>query len=289
MKVFVSWSGEFSKTAAESLRKLLPCMMQGLEVFVSKHDLESGGRWGPQLAAELETSSFGIICLTAENQAAPWIAFEAGALTKLAEGRACGLLLDGLTPANVSGPLAQFQHRRMVEEEFFLLFRDINLRLPSPLNDDQLRMVFNKWWPDLDAEYKAQLAGKSKITKKSITRDDRELLEEILERVRVLPSGRTSGMPALQDMVNANRALTRIIAARPQPDIDLLLEINRLKNAQDQEAVETLAVAEADSVARMISAGLLWRDARGKLVMSKFVGDSILPDLEKSQADRRSV
>jgi TIR domain len=287
MKVFVSWSGDLSRTAAESLKKFLPCMIQGLEVFVSKHDLESGGRWGPQLASELEGSSFGIICLTADNQAAPWILYEAGALTKLADGRACGLLLDGLTPANVAGPLAQFQHRRMVDDEFFLLFRDLNQRLPTPLKDDQLRMVFSKWWPDVDAEYKVLLAkgptaAKTSSNGKPGTRDDRELLEEILERVRAMPSSRVLSAFGSADLTNATRALLRVIRARPQSEIDLLLEINRLKDEGMQDAVEEMAILPGQPTQNLVDAGLLWRNGDGKLMLNRFVGDTVLPALKAS-------
>jgi hypothetical protein len=42
-------------------------MIQGLEAFMSKHDLESGGRWSLDLSKALEESTFGILCLTNDN------------------------------------------------------------------------------------------------------------------------------------------------------------------------------------------------------------------------------
>jgi len=66
-------------------------------------------RWSIELSKELEAASFGILCLTPDNLNSAWLLFEAGALTKHAEGRACCLLFGGLRPADVSGPLSQFR------------------------------------------------------------------------------------------------------------------------------------------------------------------------------------
>ena len=185
MRVFISWSGPVSKETAESLREILPCMIQGIQVFLSQHDIESGSRWGNQLAAALQESSFGVLCLTLANLASPWLLFEAGALTKHMEGRACGLLLGGLRAADVSGPLAQFQHRTFAEEGVLSLVKDINSKAASPLNESQVAMVFAKWWPDLESAYNENLKAADKAAS-APRREDREILEEILLRVRYL-------------------------------------------------------------------------------------------------------
>src|SRR5207253_2371159 len=82
MKVFISWSGPASRDVATALRKYLPCMLQGLQVFMSQHDLESGSRWAVGLTSELSETNFGLICLTPDNLLSPWLLFEAGAITK---------------------------------------------------------------------------------------------------------------------------------------------------------------------------------------------------------------
>src|ERR1700733_6755254 len=134
MKLFISWSGMASRDVATSIRKYLPCMLQGLQVFMSQHDLESGGRWAIELASELGDSNFGLICLTRDNLLNPWLLFEAGALTKHLDGRACALLLNGLGPTDVAMPLAQFQNRMFSKEEFVALVRDLNRKLELPLD-----------------------------------------------------------------------------------------------------------------------------------------------------------
>lgn|SRR5215469_2503818 len=127
-------------------------MLQGLAVFMSKHDVASGVRWSPEVASELAKSNFGIICLTPDNLLAPWILFEAGALSKNLTGRACCLLFRGLTPASITGPLAQFQNREFTEEGFRHLLHDINSVMLPPLERNNLNKLFEKFWPDLRRE-----------------------------------------------------------------------------------------------------------------------------------------
>jgi len=151
MKVFVSWSGDLSRNVAEVLRTHLPRIIQGLDVFMSKHDMESGGRWSIQLAEELEEARFGILCLTPDNLDSPWILFEAGALTKHVEGRACGLLFGNLGPEDIVGPLSQFQNRSFTPEEFGALLADLNAGLPRPLSEQDLALTLRKWWADIES------------------------------------------------------------------------------------------------------------------------------------------
>ena len=160
-------------------------MIQGLDVFMSKHDLESGTRWSDALARQLEGSNFGILCLTPENLTKPWLLYEAGALTKQLGGRACGVLLDAMSPTQDSGPLAQFQNRQFNETEIKQLVKDINISLEPSLEDDQIDLIFSKWWPDLQRDYQA--AMKIPVdTQVAPKRNEQDVLEEILVRMRTL-------------------------------------------------------------------------------------------------------
>lgn len=196
MKVFISWSGEPSRRVADLLRKYLPCMIQDLEPFMSQHDLASGGRWTEQLSKELEQSNFGIVCLTPDNLQSPWILFEAGALTKHVGGRACCLLLRGLGLADVSGPLSQFQNRTFTREEFQKLLFDMNELLDESLEEPNLQMIFDKWWPDLNEEVTAALADPKLDAPIEHKRDQSDVLEELLLRVRNIQRSLESGSPA---------------------------------------------------------------------------------------------
>src|SRR4051794_4878106 len=95
MKVFISWSGDRSQTLALAVRDWLPMVLHYVEPWLSHSDIEAGERWANVVAKELETTKFGIICITRENIESPWILFEAGALAKsMQEGRVIPLLFD---------------------------------------------------------------------------------------------------------------------------------------------------------------------------------------------------
>jgi hypothetical protein len=150
MKIFVSWSGERSKTIANTLKHWLPDVFQGLQVWMSDHDIQAGVRWGSELGGELETSNFGILCLTPENLQSLWLAFEAGALSKAIKESRVAPYRFQLRTSDVGPPLSQFQGVDANEEGTFKLVLSINDALGKPLPDEPAtKRVFAHWWPDL--------------------------------------------------------------------------------------------------------------------------------------------
>lgn len=101
MKVFLSWSGELSHKIALELREWLPFVIQSIEPYVSSEDIDKGTRWSIDIAKELEDSSFGILCVTPQNLNAPWLNFEAGALSKAFENSFVSPFLFGLKPSDL--------------------------------------------------------------------------------------------------------------------------------------------------------------------------------------------
>lgn len=192
MNVFVSWSGERSNLLAMALKQLLPDVIQNLSLWMSEHDIQAGSRWGSDLASRLELCELGIACLTPENQNAPWLLFEAGALSKnLATGRLIPLLLD-LKPAQVTFPLAQFQLVEADRVGITKLILDIN-RLNSPqVSEERLQRQIDRWWPEFDAAIKTA-ATASSGRPKAAERTDKEILEEILAQVRASSNGKQTG------------------------------------------------------------------------------------------------
>ncbi|HLL14244.1 MAG TPA: TIR domain-containing protein [Pyrinomonadaceae bacterium] len=182
MKVFISWSGARSKAVAGALRDWLPSVIQAVQPWMSANDIDKGVRWGSDMAAQLQEARAGIICLTAENLNAPWILFEAGALSKtLDKTFVCPYLFD-IEPTSLEGPLVQFQATTAQKEDTRRLVHTINRamnggRLPEP----QLDKYFERWWPDLEASFK-NIESKPEAPKPQ--RSEKEMLEEILELVR---------------------------------------------------------------------------------------------------------
>lgn len=184
MKVFISWSGERSKKLAETLREWLPNVIQALDPWMSSEDIDKGASWYVDIVSELESSYFGIICLTSDNIESPWIHFEAGALSKSMEkSRVCPYLFH-IDPSIIKGPLVLFQAAKSTKKDTKQLLHSINQALAeNALSTEKLDKTFERWWPDLDAKFEEISKMKDKpVPKKS----EVELLEEILEIVRSL-------------------------------------------------------------------------------------------------------
>ena len=109
MEVFISWSGSRSEKVAEALHDWLPSVIQSVHPFMSASDIEKGSRWPRELASHLENAQFGLICLTQDNLEAPWLLFEAGALSKSIEHSKVVPYLYRVSQTQLQGPLAQFQ------------------------------------------------------------------------------------------------------------------------------------------------------------------------------------
>jgi hypothetical protein len=163
MKVFISWSGPLSHKIALILREWLPSVIQTVEPFLSTEDIEKGSRWFGELTRELQTTEFGIACLTTENLTAPWILFEAGALSKAIDSSRVCTLLIGLSPSDVQGPLAQFQATLPNRDDMHKLVKSMNSALAEKgLDVTLLDRVFEKWWgefQDQTSKAVAQLPG----------------------------------------------------------------------------------------------------------------------------------
>jgi hypothetical protein len=154
MRVFVSWSGDASRNAAELMKSWLPNVIQQLEVWVSSQDIGKGEKWSSGLWETLSELEFGILMVTKENHNAPWILFEAGALSKTVKSRVIPILcgIDRIEIAN--SPLAQFQNALVMKEEIWQVVAAINTRCDSKIDEIRLKLNFEKWWPDFEKEYK---------------------------------------------------------------------------------------------------------------------------------------
>jgi hypothetical protein len=182
MLVFISWSGTRSKAVAQALQSWLRQVIQAVKPWLSA-DIKKGQRWGPEVTGNLEQSRVGIICLTKDNLSAPWILFEAGAISKTKDAHVCTFLLD-LAHSDVDYPLAQFQHTKAVKEDIFQLLQTINGQLEKEraLADEILRSVFDTNWPALEKAIEA--AAALPLEKAGESRSEMEILQEVLELSR---------------------------------------------------------------------------------------------------------
>lgn len=160
-------------------------MLQNVTPYFTPEDIDKGARWNSEIRAELSACDFGVIFLTPENQHSSWILFEAGALSKLDNSRVAPVLM-GMEPADVSGPLAQLQLTTTSKTDVFQLIRSLNSSLGSlGLEGSTLDDLFDALWPRLKESLDRALAIPTGNPTPS-RRPDRELLEEIVERLRSL-------------------------------------------------------------------------------------------------------
>ena len=182
MKVFLSWSGDKSKFVAEALRGWLRKVIQAIDPWLSSEDVEKGSRWGSEIAAKLNESDAGIICVTPDSLDSRWLNFEAGALSKSIKDIRVATYLIGLKPTDIEGPLVQFQASEANAVDTLKLMKTINRGLGDhSLPESELAETFHLRWPELEAKLKE--AG-SLTPSTGEKRTDREILEEILSLVR---------------------------------------------------------------------------------------------------------
>ena len=186
MKVFISWSGELSKLVAKELTEWLPSIIQSVEVFYSPEDIQKGENWDSRITKELEECKYGIVCLTKENVSAPWIHFEAGALSKSLDSHTSALMVDVVT-SDIQGPLSRFQATRCEKDDFYQLVCGINDASDNKISEKVLKNSFEAIWDKLEIKISAVIKKYSKNNKESNKEKNREandILEELLQLSR---------------------------------------------------------------------------------------------------------
>lgn len=183
MRVFISWSGESSKLCAEALRDWLPYMNQAIDPFVSSQDISKGERGLEKIANKLQDCTYGIVCVTRENQSAPWINFESGALSReLGESMLAPFLLD-LSVKDLSGPVAQFQATDSTSRnEVLALVKSLNGKCQSGVDHERLNVTFDRFWGDLEGKL-----GEIRVMQSTDSIPEREtsdILNELVALVR---------------------------------------------------------------------------------------------------------
>lgn len=186
LKIFISWSGELARECTKVLRAWLPKMFDHIDPWASEVDIDAGTRGLDAIQDRLNASSFGIIVVTTENRAKPWLNFEAGALSKRLEGdsaRVVPLLVNFDDVYQLQGPISQFQAIKLDKQGMAGLCRSIAavMGLDSLTIDSRFEWA----WPDLELAIK--------VAKESVGQqpappepDEADLLKGLLNTVRAL-------------------------------------------------------------------------------------------------------
>lgn len=150
MEIFISWSGARAKYMANALKGWLRLIIHRSRPWMSDEDLLAGSRWSREIAIRLNSSDFGIICLTPESVDSHWVMFESGAIAKALDSSVLCPYLLNMTPKEIPAPLFQFNATICDKDGTFRLVKSINRALKEyALPDKMLERTFEKWWPDL--------------------------------------------------------------------------------------------------------------------------------------------
>ena len=155
MNVLITWSGPTSHRLAKTLRQWLPTVLHYTRPWLSSEDIRKGKPWDPQLTKRLEETSYSIVCVTAPKVAtAPWVNFEAGAVSKFVErGHVSPLLLAGVSPLDLSTlPLGRFQCAEFTKTEVGKLLRSINDASGSRIPDEDIQRNLDNTWKQLQED-----------------------------------------------------------------------------------------------------------------------------------------
>lgn len=188
MKVFISWSGTKSHKVALVFRDWFPSVIQSIEPYVSSEDIDKGARWSTDIATELENSTFGILCVTKENLEAPWLSFEAGALSKTMDKACVSPFLFDIKRSEVKGPILQFQSTIFQKDDIKKLLNTLNKACGElGITEARLEKAFEVWYPTLEEELNKISGTKDEpddIEKDNNKSNSAEILEEILDLSR---------------------------------------------------------------------------------------------------------
>jgi hypothetical protein len=257
--LFICWSGPRSLTLAEHLGAFLSQVIPGLtkRIFFSPH-IEKGARWFEEVLRHLDAAQVGIICLTPESLAAPWLHFEAGALLKgMHKGPAPAdadetaedatqerifTYLHGVTPASLSGPLSQYQSTTSTRADTRSLVRALAKRVDR--NSHAYRHLFDDHWPAFERELGRLHISMPQLVPEFEAWFRRKTFEEPLPQCTDQDwLGRYEGARQTHERLSAQIASVR--SACPRYQVDLYARLLSLLDAYAMD-IRALLIGTAD-------------------------------------------
>ncbi|PBB31322.1 TIR domain-containing protein [Mesorhizobium sp. WSM3882] len=219
--VFISWSGPKSHIIANTLHTWLPVVLQSIRPFISSEDLKKGGRWQADLTEELAKDSFGILCLTPSNLLAPWILFEAGALSKSVGDAQVAPFLVGVKPSELPAPLTQFNAVTAEMGDFKRLLRDINARVGNDaVPVERIEKSVDGLWPKIEQELKAGIEDITKAPAAKGSAGSLETFDAILQELLVLNRNQSKLLSKPEELLPSPYLARALAEGRGFPDRD---------------------------------------------------------------------
>jgi hypothetical protein len=254
LKVFISWSGETSREIGEAFRSWLPDVLQFVQPYFTPSDIEKGQRWSLEIANNLETSKVGLICLTSENLEAPWLMFEAGAISKNIGSTLCPILF-GVDTSQLKGPLVQFQATPYSKEEVFKFVNTINSAGDEvALTAAQMGRAFDRCWPELEGKIRAALE-KPKSKQEPEPRRQEDMIEEMLGLIRGLTLS-SDPLPETPHWV----LLFQMILEYVHDSIKISIPSEQVVTLDQLHRLQTFTKASLNLISPRVSKAIAWKD-----------------------------
>lgn len=187
--VFFSWSGERSKKVAEEFQDLFKGVFDPvIDCFLSTRDIAPGTRSVQILFEKLEKCNYGICFIDSENVRAPWIQFEAGALSKMVvDSQVMVLLLDNNTESLQGTPLFEFQHKLFNKEHIQSIFEEIIKLFDQVSSRDSFLKRFENGWDNFYENSSKILANvQNEIDMQNTEKDELNTIKKMLVDVQNL-------------------------------------------------------------------------------------------------------
>lgn len=199
---------------------------------MSQEDIAAGQDWSSIIDDRLDNALFGIICVTPDNQSAPWLNYEAGAIAKAVNGvqaRVAPLLIDFAEATELVGPLKKFQSKPATKEGIFSIVRSINSILDQPRDPNKLDDALSDMWPRL--ERRLTEIDEAKPAPKEKSRTEKDMVIEILSTVR-----------------DISRQMPSIVAQAPETDTRPALSNSELQGVRKKILDELAGYFPAEDV-----------------------------------------
>jgi hypothetical protein len=181
VKIFVSWSGDRSKSLATLLKTWMPNVLATAEIWLSDVDIQKGVQWMNAITAAASTSDAGLVVITPENVGSPWINFEAGAMVRsFGDERLCPLLL-GLNKADLPTPLGGYNATAVESRDDFEKLV-LSLR-PGEIPEPVARHAFAREWDAMNEQVQVLLRQKPEEDAPP-ARTEEDKIDEILDHIR---------------------------------------------------------------------------------------------------------
>jgi len=175
MKIFICWSGEWGKGAAEQIKAWL-CedvfrdVLRDTDDVLVSGDITKGVLWFDELTGFLDQASAALVCLTPAALRSRWVHYEVGAVAKaLTASRAQSesdsrlapvfTLLLGVNAGEIDGPLASFQSTSVQDATDTRRLMGDLLRLVGDGVGQAEGEALNRRWPVTWKKLQERLAG----------------------------------------------------------------------------------------------------------------------------------